>query len=193
MPSIRPLARLFARGSGALASLALGVLPLAGVAAAQPSNPGSELGFGARFAIVAIVQFLLAGGLVALSPRYATKMVNEIRDDPAEAFGWGLLVGIGVPIVLALLAITIIGLVVAIPGSILLAFVGLVGNAVAIVWLGTVLTGTDGGVGGKAAAVGAVVLAVPAAIPVLGRLVTTVVGFFGLGVVGRALYASWRD
>lgn len=189
MPSVHPLART----SSVFAALALAVPALAGVAAAQSTNPGANLSFGARFGVLAIVNLLLAGGLVALGPRYATKKVNEIRDDPAGAFGWGLLVGIGVPIALTLLAITIIGLVVALPGSILFAFVALVGNAVATVWLGVVLTGTDGSVGGKAALVGALVLAVPGAIPVVGRLVTTLVGFLGIGVVGRGLYESWRD
>ena len=191
-PVVRPFAHPLARGGGVLASLALGVLGFVGVAAAQTSNPGAELNLGLRFGIVAVVNLLLAGALVGLGPRYATKTVNEIRDDPAGAFGWGLLVGIGVPIGLVLLAVTIIGLVVAIPGFILLAFVGLIGSAVSIVWVGALLTGTDGG-GGKAALVGALVLAVPGAIPVLGRLVTTLVSFFGLGVVGRDLYKSWRD
>lgn len=197
MPSNQPpdhsLVRSLARGSGALASFALGVLALAGLAAAQPSNPGSDLGYGIRFGIVAVVHLLLAGGLVALGPRYATRKVNEIHDDPAAAFGWGLVVSIGVPLVLFLFAITIIGLIVAIPGGILLGFVGLVGNAVAIVWVGALLTGTDGGVGGKAAVVGALVLAVPNVIPILGELVVSLVSFFGLGVVGRGLYESWSD
>lgn len=187
MPSIRPLVRV---------GTAIAALALVGLAAAQSPNAGSELGFGTRFGIrfvVALVVYLLLGGaLVALGPRYARKTVNELRVEPGVAFGWGLLVGIGVPIALVLVALTIIGLIVAIPGLIVLALVDVVGNAVTVVWLGSSLTGDDS-LGGKAVAAGALVLAVPASIPVLGNLLTTLLGFFGLGVVSRGIYESWSE
>ncbi|MFC4451733.1 hypothetical protein [Halorussus aquaticus] len=118
--------------------------------------------------------------------------MSQLRVDPIGSFFWGLLTAIGVPIALALLAVTIIGLVVAIPGFILLAIVGLVGSAVSVVWVGSLALG-DEEVGGKAVVVGALLLAVPASISVLGDLVTTLVGFFGTGVVARRLYAAWQD
>ncbi|MEF8856662.1 MAG: hypothetical protein V5A16_04505 [Haloplanus sp.] len=90
-----------------------------------------------------------------------------------------------------MLALTIIGLVITIPGLIALFFVGLVGNAVTVCWLGTLLTGHDGPDGG-AVGVGALVLALVGAVPVLGNLATTLVGFFGLGVVGHDRYTSWQ-
>lgn len=189
-----PSTRLLARAPVALAGVAFAVLALSGVAVAQTPTAGRGLGLGTRigirFVVSLVFNLLLAGALVGLGPRYATETVDAIRDDPGAAFGWGLLVGIGVPILLALLAITIIGLVVAIPGFLLLAVVGIVGNAVAIVWVGTLLG--DGRVGGTAAAVGALAVAIPASIPVLGNLVTSVIGFFGIGVVGRSLYVSWK-
>ena len=164
---------------------------LAGVAAAQPEM-GSEFGLAARtalrFVVVLVINLVLGGALLLLAPAYARRMVAAIGD----AFLWGLLVGIGVPIALVLIAITIIGLVVTIPGLIVLFFVGLIGNAVTICWIGGVLTGR-GDPDGVAVGVGAVVLAVVGAVPILGNLVTTLLGFFGLGVVGRDLYASWQD
>ncbi|MEF8855978.1 MAG: hypothetical protein V5A16_01005 [Haloplanus sp.] len=185
MPSIRPLTC----GLSVAAACSL-----AGVVAAQPEM-GSDIGLGARvairFGVVLIVNLLLGGGLLLLAPEYARRMVAEIRDDAGAAFLWGLLVGIALPIALVLLAITIIGLLIAIPGLIALFFVGLVGNAVTICWLGTLLTGHDDP-DGTAVGVGALVLALVGAIPVLGNLVTTLAGFFGLGVVGRDLYTSWR-
>jgi hypothetical protein len=185
MPSIRSLAR----GSGLLAAVAL-----AGVAAAQSPSAGSELGLGTRlgirFVVAFVVNLLLGGALVAFGPRFAEETVTELREDPGGAFLWGLAVGVGVPILLVLLAITVIGLVVAIPGAIALAIVGLVGNAVTVVWVGSLFLGPDD-IGGRTAAAGALTLAVPAAIPVLGQLLTSFLGLFGLGVVGRALYVSW--
>lgn len=173
------------------------LLGLAGVAAAQGQGPDGSLQFnvGVRFVAALVINLVLGGALVALGPRYARERVGELRDDPAGAFGWGLFAGIAVPIALVLLAITIIGLVVTIPGLIALFFVGLVGEAVTVVWIGSLVTGsrTEPAIGGKAAAIGALVLAVPMAIPILGDLVVSIAGFFGLGVVARHLYASWKD
>jgi hypothetical protein len=189
-----PSTRLLARAPVALAGVLLTVLALSGVAVAQTPTGGRGLGLGTRigirFVVALVFNLLLASALVGLGPRYATETVTAIREDPVVAFGWGLIVGVGVPILLALLAITIVGLVVAIPGFLLLAVVGIVGNAVAIVWVGTLFG--DGRVGGKAAGVGALAVAIPASIPVLGNLVTSVVGLFGIGVVGQSLYAVWK-
>lgn len=187
MPSIRSLVRV---------GTAIAALAVVGLAAAQSPNAGSGLGLGTRlgirFATSLLVYLLLGGALVALGPRYARETVTELRDDPGGAFVWGSLVGIGVPIVLVLVALTIVGLIVAVPGLIALAVVGVVGNAVTVVWFGHSLTDGDS-LDGKTVLVGALVFAVPASIPALGNLLTTLLGFFGLGVVGRRLYESWRE
>lgn len=187
MPSDRspPLARVGV-------ALAFGAVALVGTAAAQSRNPAPELGFGARFAASFVINLLFGGALVALGPRYARKTVGDLREDPGGAFVWGLLLGIGVPILLFLLAITIIGLIVVIPAGIVLAVVGIVGAAVTVVWIGDLLLSGREGLGGAAVVVGALALAVPYAIPILGDLVATIVGFFGLGAVGRGLYEWWQ-
>jgi hypothetical protein len=186
MPSIRTLVRVAG---------ALGALGFAGLAAAQSPNPGAGLGLGTRiatrFGVGFVINLLLAGALVGLAPQYARETVGELRESPGEAFVWGLLVGIGVPILLGLLAITIIGLLITIPGLIAIGLLALVGNAISVAWLGTVATGRDRP-DGTAAAVGALAVSVAFAIPVLRDLVASLVGFFGLGVAGRRLYRSWR-
>lgn len=183
--------RLLTRGGGALA-----ILALSGCVAVQSPTPGADIGLGTRIAIrcgaLLLVNLLIGGALVTLGPQYATRTVTDLRTAPGRAFGWGLLVGIGVPIVLGLLAITIIGLLITIPGLILLAGVALVGNAVTIVWVGAAITGTNSAVDGTTAIVGAVVLAILAALPVFGQLLITFLGFFGTGVVGRNLYVWWQ-
>jgi uncharacterized protein involved in cysteine biosynthesis len=185
-----PSSRLLSLGSSVAAACSL-----AGVAAAQPEM-GSELGLatriGLRFAVVLVINLVLGGALLGIAPDYTRRMVAAIRDDAGTAFLWGLLAGIAVPIALVLIAITIIGLLVTIPGLIALFFVGLVGNAVTICWVGTLLTGRDDP-DRTAVGVGAAVLAVVGAVPLLGNLVTTLLGFLGLGVVGRDLYTSWQD
>lgn len=170
---------------------------VSGIVAARSHPGGSELGLGASVGIrligIFVLYGLLGGALVALGPNYANETVSDIRNDPGGAFGWGILVGIIVPIALALLAITIVGLVVTIPGLIVVAIVGLIGNAVSIVWVGTLVSRGGGDrVGGKSVGFGALALAVIGSIPVLGDVVLNLVSFFGIGVVGRRIYVSWQ-
>lgn len=185
-----PSARTLVRASAALAALAF----VGTVTAQSPNDPGLGLGaqLGIRLVVGLVVYLLLGGALVALGPRYATEMRNEIRDDPVVAFGWGLVMSILVPIALVVLAITVIGLIVAIPGFLLLIPIGLVGTAVTVVTLGSAIRGEQGEVSGTAALIGAVVLGVLFAIPVLGNFITTVATMFGTGMVGKSLYVSWR-
>ncbi len=187
MPSPRTL-------TGTVGGL-VAVLAVSGVAAAQSPSPAAELGLGTRigirFAIGLLVNLLFGGLLVVIGPQYARECVAEIHENPVEAFGWGLLVSIGGLIALFVLAITIVGLIVAIPGAIVLSFVGLVGSAVSIVWVGDALTGSRGSAGGKSVGVGSVALALLFAVPLLGDLLLTLVGWFGTGVVGHRLYRHW--
>lgn len=188
MPSIRTLAL----GAGTL-----GLLGLQGLAAAQSPTAGLDIGFGAGLVIqflVSLVAYLLLGGaLVAFGPRYADATVSDLRDDPGGAFGWGLVTGIVAPIVLVILALTIIGLVVAIPGFIILLVLSIVGNAVTVAWIGSTLADTGGAVDGYAVGVGALALAIVGAIPLLGGFLTSLLGLFGLGVVCRNAYSSRRS
>jgi hypothetical protein len=183
--------RFLTRGSGLFVLLAF-----SGLAAVQSPTTGTDIELtiliAIRVGVTLILNLVLAGVLVLFGPRYATKLVTELHDYPGRSFGWGLLVGIVTPIVLVLIGITIIGLFITIPGLLLLIPIGLVGSAVTTVWIGDLLTGHTGTVGGKAAGVGAIALAVLAAIPLLGNILLSFAGFFGLGVVGRDLYTSWR-
>lgn len=186
-----PSRRVLAPAGGLVALLAL-----SSVAVAQGPSPGAELDIGMRVGIRFVVSFVvsvvLGGGLIAFGPRYANGIVSDLHEDPITAFGWGLLVGIGVPIALFLIALTIIGLLVTIPGLIVLFVLGVVGNAVTVVWIGDLLSGADVELNGRTVLIGALTLAVLAAVPVLGDFVVAVLEFVGLGAVSRRLYGSWR-
>jgi hypothetical protein len=187
MPSTRTLG----------ASLGLvGLLGFTGLVAAQSPDPGAGLDVGVRiglrFVAALVVNLLLGGALVAFGPRYAGAAVGELREDPISAFGWGLVFGIGVPIALVLIGVTVVGLIVTIPGLLVLAVLGIVGNAVSVLWIGSLLTSDGGDVGGSAAIVGAAVFAVLTSIPLLGSFLSSILGLCGLGVVGRGLYTDWR-
>jgi hypothetical protein len=181
--------RLLSRMSGVVVLLAL-----SGLAAAQSPTAGPEIGLPTRLTIwlgvPLIVNLILASGLVLLGSDYATKTVADLHANPVGAFAWGLVVGIGVPIALVLVGLTVIGLVITIPGFILLALVGIVGSAVTIVWVGSTLPWTGDTVGANAAISGAVALTIIGAIPLLGGLIIGLLGFCGLGIVGRNLYTS---
>jgi len=170
---------------------AAGLVGIAGVAAAQSSvpQPGAGLGLGTRivvrFVVVAVLNFLLGAIGYAVAPEYVRRSVENVRQDAGAAVGWGLLMGLVVPIVLGLLAVTGIGLLIAIPGIIVLFVLGLVGNVVTVNWVGTWI-GADPSI--KGAAVGALLLGAMYAIPLLGDLLVWLLSLFGLGIVSKQLY-----
>lgn len=184
-----PSTRTAGRAVGAFAALAL-----VGVAAAQYSGPRSSLDpttrFGVQFVVGFVTNALLGGVLVGLNPAYASRKIDQFASDPGETVLWGLVVGVGAPVALAILAFTIVGLIVAIPGVLILVGVGIVGSAVMVVVIGDVVT--DGGTGGESVLVGALVLALLSAIPILGGVINWVVGLPGIGMVGHDLYLTWR-
>lgn len=184
MPSSR-LARIGV--SSVLATLAL----VGTVSAREP-----ELGVGVialEFVVSLVVYLLLGGAVFGFGPAYTRETISELRDDLGAAGLWGLLVTIVAPIVLVLLAITIIGLVVAIPGFIALFVVGLVGTGIMVVWVGDSLTHSHGEIRGSAVLIGALTLALVSIVPVLGGLVTFVLGLFTVGVVWKRLYHGWKN
>ncbi|MFK5602423.1 MULTISPECIES: hypothetical protein [unclassified Haloferax] len=172
----------------------LSVLALAGTAAAQNFDSAPQLSPVFRAGGSFLIDLVVGGILVAVAPAYTRDAIAEIRDDPGGSFLWGLGVSIGGVIVLVLLAITIIGLLVAIPGFLALVLLSIVGGAVSTVFLGSLVTGTASGGSpplGVSVAVGALVAAILSLVPILGSVILFVVDMLGLGVVGRNLVRSW--
>lgn len=177
----------------------LGLLVLSGVGSGQRGGESaSELGFVGRFLVRLVVYLVLGGALVGFGPQYARESVTDLHEDPPNAFAWGLLVGVLVPMVLlvvwgvsdAMLGRTI-GLLVTAPGAILWLVVGVVGMLVAVAWIGDLLTGStiQPGLG---TVVGAFVVSFLGALPVVGDPFLWTVGFFGAGVVARRLFYWWE-
>ncbi|MDT3435505.1 hypothetical protein [Haloarcula sp. 1CSR25-25] len=175
----------------------LAILGLAGVATAQPTAPSGAadpaLGVVFRFGIGFVVFAVLGAAAAAIGPTYTTNAVREIQNDPGSAIGWGILVGILLPIGLVLLALTVIGALVSIPGLLLIGVLGIVGSGITAVWVGNSVIGDDGSVSATDGVAGGLLLAVPFAIPVVGGLLVNLVTLVGLGVVGRGLYENWSD
>ncbi len=175
----------------------LAVLGLSGVATAQPTAPGGSLSpalevvlrFGVGFVILAV----LGAAAAAIGPKYTTNAVREIQDDLGGAIGWGVLVGIFLPIGLVILALTVIGALISIPGLLLIGILGIIGTGITAVWVGNSVIGDDGTVSATDGVAGGLLLAVPFAIPVVGGLLLNLITLVGLGVVGRGLYEDWTD
>jgi hypothetical protein len=173
------------------------IIGLSGVATAQSPAPSGGidpalevvLRFGVGFVIFAILGAAAAG----LGPKYTTNAVREIQDDPGAAIGWGILVGILLPIGLVLLALTVIGALISIPGLLLIGVLGIVGNGVTAVWIGNSVIGDDGTVSATDGVAGGLLMAVPFAIPVVGGFLLNLITLVGLGVVGRGVYEEWSD
>lgn len=153
----------------------------------QPAGLSPGLAAVARF-VGGVIGALIAAGLTLLvAPEFARRRVDDLRADPAVGLVWGLVAGVAVPVVLVLIAATGVGLVVAVPLFLVVFVHAVAGSGVAVLWVGSFLV--DGDTGRRVAA-GTVSLAVLAAIPLLGGLLTTLVSTCGLGVVARATCES---
>ena len=179
------------------AALAVGLGCLvADPAAAQsiPDTPRRPV-FGPVLAFVAglAVNLVLGAIVVGVAPDYSEAIVRRIRSEPVESFVFGIATLIATLVVAVLLAITIIGLVVLVPGAFLLAIVGLVANVLATVTVGAVATGwSEGSSLWTSVAVGAVVVALLTAIPVVSDLTNFVLGTFGMGAIAARIWERRR-
>lgn len=142
--------------------------------------------FGALYGFLA--NLLLGALLLLVAPGFSREVAGRVRNEPLVAGGVGLLTLIGVPIALVLLAITIVGIPLAILGALLFAttvWIGVVYGGFALgTWL---LSLVDEGNRWAALALGLLLLAVLGVIPFLGGLVGFVVLLLGLGSLALSL------
>ena len=146
------------------------------------------------FAINAfILNFLLGALLLLVAPRFSDQVGSRVATDPLRSglVGFGLFIGI--PLVLVLVALTIIGIPIMLGGLLLfllLAWIGLVYGRFAIGrWL---LSFTDVENRFVALFVGLLVAVVLAQIPFLGGLLNFFIFLLGLGALVTALVAHRR-
>jgi cytoskeletal protein CcmA (bactofilin family) len=140
-----------------------------------------------------LANLLLGAILLAAFPSFATGVASRVVDSPARSGGIGLLLLIAVPILLVVVAITVVG----IP----LSLFGAAGFGAAI-WIAVVLgqyaigawaldlAGVDNR--WLALVVGLVGVAVLGAIPILGGIVDLLVLLVGLGALALGLREQYR-
>lgn len=135
-------------------------------------------------AVGAALTTLLVGAiLVALAPDYARGRMDEVVDRPLGSLGYGLAVLVFIVLATVVLAITIVGLVVAIPLAIVAYLAWAVGSAVAFLAVGDRLVGHADG-WAKPLLVGAAINGL-LALTGVGGLVSFCVGAAGFGAVVR--------
>ena len=145
---------------------------------------------------VAGVVFLIYLLIAVVFPRPIEACVNELTQRPATTFLMGLLAKLVLPVVIAILGVTGIGLVV-VPFILAAAALGaLVGKVGVLEWLGFQVGRRFGAQGLRnglvALVIGAVIIALLYLVPVLGLLTFGVMSVWGLGVAVMAAFGGLR-
>ncbi|SEO86692.1 hypothetical protein SAMN04487948_10654 [Halogranum amylolyticum] len=169
----------------------LTLLSVAGVAAAQSTTTAPQLSPLLRLTIALAVNGVVGLLVVAVAPDYTESAAADVREFPAETFLWGLLAGVGGLIALFVLAVTVVGLLVAIPGAFAYLLVAVVGGVVGTVALGAVVADavTESTLF-VALAVGVVASSLLSLVPFVGDVVNLLLGTVGMGAVARRY---WRQ
>lgn len=132
-----------------------------------------------------VLTFAVGGILLATAPEYVDRIQDRIDDDPAKCLAWGLSVVLGFVAVSYVLALTLLGLVLAVPLVFVLWLLVVLGNALAfIAVVGTVVESKWLALLG-----GAATMFVLGLVPAIGLLVGLLIGLFGIG----AIYAEHHD
>lgn len=160
--------------------------PLGGAIPAIPSWTFGLYGFFANL--------LLGIFLLAVFPAFSARVAHRGLVNPVTTGGIGLLLLVGAPILLLLVAVTIIGIPLALLGVLvylaLLWIGGVYGRYVVGAWLLTLLE-REGRWAGLL--LGLVVVGLVVRIPLLGTMFEILIFLLGLGAVTRALVSSYRD
>ena len=140
-----------------------------------------------------LANLLLGAVLLALFPAFSARLAGRVSDEPAKTGGVGLLTLVGLPILLALVAITIIGIPLAVLGSIafgLAIWVGVVYGQYAVGAWALRRTGRDDR--WLTLVVGLVGFAILGAVPILGGFLVFGALLLGLGALVLGLRDSFR-
>lgn len=153
-----------------------------------PQVPGWVFGVYGFF-----VNLALGALLLLVLPGFSAAVADRVATDPLRSAGYGLLALVAIPILLVLVAITIIGIPLAVVGAILfglLVWVALVYGRFAVgAWL---LSLADVENRWLALVVGLLLLGLLALIPWVGGLIDFVVVLLGLGAVATLAYSGYR-
>lgn len=146
------------------------------------------------FSVYAFLANLLLGAvLLAVFPRFSNEVSDRVVSEPLRSGGIGFLVIVGVPAVLVLLLLTVVGIPISFIGLavfVLLLWIGSVYGRFALGnWLLSLVNVRNRWAG---LLVGLVVVALLVELPVFGRLVSLVFLALGLGALVSCVYDRYR-
>jgi len=144
-----------------------------------------------------VVNFLLGAVVLVAFSRFSAAVADRAVADPLRSAGVGLLLFVGIPILLVLLFVSLVGIPLGLLGILLYAFVLWLGYVFGAYALGAWLAGfADSDSKWVALAVGLVLVSLVGFVPILGGLIQFVVLLLGLGALalgGRARYSGRGD
>ncbi|MFC5366026.1 hypothetical protein [Salinirubrum litoreum] len=195
MTRSRPSSSLPTPWLGRTALLTVGTLLCLAVTPAsaqtwRTTDLAPEAGIPLQFVVSLAIYVVLGGIVLAVAPEYTERMAARIREDAATSFISGLVALIVTFLAAVLLAITVVGILVLIPGAIVLSVVQVVGNTAALVALGSVTSETGRDSAFAALVIGAVLLSVLTLVPILGGIVRFVVQTIGFGAIAGSYWKS---
>ncbi|MFC5971761.1 polymer-forming cytoskeletal protein [Halomarina salina] len=146
------------------------------------------------FAFYGLLASLLLGAVLLLVfPRTADRVSATALAEPFRSGGTGLLTLVGIPLVLVLFAVTIIGIPITIVGALLFAVVAWVATVYGRLALGNWLLGfADVRNRWAGLLVGFLVVFAVGYVPVLGGVVDFLVLLLGLGALALVVYRAYR-
>jgi len=163
-------------------------------------DSGINVGPGADFSVPngvfsvygAIVTLLLGAVLLLAFPAFSADVATKVATEPLRTAGAGLVTMIAIPVALALVAVTIIGIPLSLAGSIAFGLLVWVGTVYGRYALGAWLLGLgDAENRWLALIVGVVVVAVLGFVPIIDPLVRFAVFLLGFGALVRGLLRTY--
>jgi cytoskeletal protein CcmA (bactofilin family) len=140
-----------------------------------------------------LVNLVLGTILLLVLPGFSSRVADRAVADPVRSGGVGLLALVGVPFVLVLFAITIVGIPITIVGALLFAVLAWVGTVYGRFAVGEWLTDlADVENRWVALLVGFLAVAVAVRVPWIGPLFELVVFLLGLGALALVTYEAYR-
>lgn len=145
-------------------------------------------------ALYLLVADLFTGALLLRAfPDFADDALETTLEQPQRIGGAGVALALAVPLVVAIAAITVVGLPLAVAGLLAYLVVLWVGSIYGRYLLGaSILSVTDRDNPYLALVVGVLLLAVLSLIPYLGPVVRAVVALFGVGAIALGLLVAYR-
>lgn len=182
---MRPPTRVSRLALGTAIFAVLALLSAVPVVAQQPDVPETGFSILAEMVAAGIITLVIGGGWILLAEEYTIETTDRIHNDPVETFLYGLAITIALIVIIVGLAITIIGLLLAIPLVIVAAIGGLILAELGYLAVGR-LVDDEWAI---ALVVAIVVAAFAGGVPILGGLVGFVVSCMAFG----AVYLEYRE